>query len=73
MEYKIVVESKAWNKADIIEGRINIFWEKEIDFDILEYQLHSDSGEIVFRSESEEDIIKWLTAQDSTHSTSKTN
>ena len=60
MTFRIVVESKAWNKADLIDGQVNVLWENEIDFDILEYQIRDESDEIVFRSENEEDIGKWL-------------
>jgi len=60
MSYQIVVESKAWNKADLIDGQVNVLWDNEIGFDILEYQLLDESDEIVFRSENEDDIEKWL-------------
>ena len=36
MNYQIVVESKAWNKADLIDGHINVLWDNEVSFDILE-------------------------------------
>ena len=60
MNYQIVVESKAWNRADLVDGQINIFWDDEIDFNVIEYQLRDESDKIVFRSECEEDISKWL-------------
>ena len=64
MGYSIVAESKAWNKVDFFDGQINILWEKEIDFEILEYQLRDESGGIVFRSEHEEDIVGWLAGEE---------
>ena len=60
MNYRMVVESKAWNRADLVDGQVHVLWEKEIGFDILEYQLRDESDEIFFRSEHEEDIKKWL-------------
>ena len=60
MSFHIVVESKAWNHADIFEGRINTRWEDEIDFDIIEYQIRNDKDKIIFRSEYEDDVINWL-------------
>ena len=64
MNYQIVVESKAWNTADLIDRRVNVLWDREISFDILEYQLRNESDEIVYRSENEEDISKWLAEKD---------
>jgi len=63
MNYKIIVESKAWNRADIFDGRVHPCWEKEIDFDILEYQIRNENDEIVFRSEDEGDVINWITRE----------
>ena len=60
MNYQIVVESKAWNKADLIDGQVNVFWDNEIGFDILEYQVRDESNELVFRSESEDGIREWF-------------
>jgi len=63
MNYHIVVESKAWNRADISEGRINTRWEDEIDFDILEYQVRNEKDEIIFRSDDEDDVINWMASE----------
>ena len=60
MNYHIVVESKAWNRADVLEGKVNTRWEDEIDFDILEYQVRNDKDEIIFRSDDEDDVINWM-------------
>ena len=51
MSYNIIVESKAWNRADVFEGQVHQHWEKEIDFDILEYQVRDEKDKIIFRSE----------------------
>ena len=64
MIYHLVVESKAWNHADIWEGKINTRWEDEIDFDILEYQVRNEKDEIVSRSEYEDDVINWITREE---------
>jgi hypothetical protein len=63
MSYQIVAESKAWNKADLIDGQINVLWANEIDFNILEYQVRNEFDEVVFRSEFQDDIQKWLVEQ----------
>ena len=60
MNYQIIIESKAWNRVDLIDGQLNILWDNEIGFDILEYQIRDESDEIVFRSDDEEDISRWL-------------
>ena len=60
MNCQIVVESKAWNRADLFDGQINVLWEREIDFDIIEYQIRDESDKIVLRSEYEEDVKEWL-------------
>ena len=60
MNYQIVVESKAWNRADLFDGQINVLWEREIDFDIIEYQIRDESDKIVFRSEYEEEVKEWI-------------
>ena len=64
MSYQIIVESKVWNKAELIDGQINVLWDREISFDIIEYQIHDDFDEIVFCSENEEDICKLLAEKD---------
>ena len=61
MSYQIIVESKAWNKADLIDGHVNVLWDSEISFDILKYQIRDGADEVVFCSEDEEDINKWFT------------
>jgi|GEM_PF-4553039 len=63
MSLHIVVESKAWNHADVCEGRINTRWKDEIDFDIIEYQVRNEKGEIVFRSENEDDVMNWMAGE----------
>ena len=60
MNYQIVVESKAWNRADLVDGQINVLWDNEIGFDIREFQIRNDFDEIVFRSGNEEDISEWF-------------
>ena len=60
MSFHIVVESKAWNHADVWEGRINTRWEDEINFDIIEYQVRNEKDEIIFHSECEDDVINWF-------------
>jgi len=59
VSFNIVVESKAWNRADIFEGRVHPSWESEIDFDILEYQVRNEKDEIVFRSEDEDVVVQF--------------
>ena len=66
MSYQIVVESKAWNRAELRDGQVNVLWEKEMDFNILDYQIRDESDAIVFRTENEEDINRWLTEQQNT-------
>jgi len=63
MNYQIIVESKAWNRADIFDGRVHPRWEKELDFDILEYQVRNEKDEIVFRSDDEDVVINWMASE----------
>jgi len=63
MSFHIIVESKAWNHAEVFEGRVHPLWEKEIDFDILEYQIRNEKDEIVFRSDDEDDVINWMASE----------
>ena len=58
--FHIVVESKAWNHAEIWEGRINTRWENELDFDIIEYQVRNEKDNVVYRSNDEDDVINWM-------------
>lgn len=72
MNYHIIVESKAWNHADVLEGQIHIRWEDEIDFDIIEYQVRNEKDEIIFRSENEEDIVQFFDKEsEATNATNK--
>jgi len=64
MNHYIVVESKAWNHADISEGRINTRWEDEIGFDILEFQVRNEKDETVFRSVDEDVVINWIMSEE---------
>ena len=65
MNYQIVVESKAWNCVDIFEGRVHPRWEKEIDFDILEYQVRNEKDKVVFRSDDEDAVMSFVLGGDS--------
>ena len=62
MNYTLVVESKAWNKADLVNGQIQIDWSKDLDIEMLEYQVRDEADQIVYLSDNEEDIIQWLKA-----------
>ena len=64
MLYKIVTESKAWNKANIINDQIHVLWSEEKCFEILEYQICDEINQIVFHSENEDDVIAWLKTND---------
>ena len=64
MSFHIVVESKAWNKADLIDDRINVYWENELAFEVLEYQVRDEGDNVVFRSENEDEVIAWLKANE---------
>jgi len=58
MSHHIIVEAKAWNRTEVYEGRVYTRWEKEIDFDIIEYQVRNENDEIVFCSEYEDDDVQ---------------
>jgi len=60
MFYKLVVVSKAWNTADLINGQIQVDWSKDLDIEMLEYQIREEEGLVIYRSDNEEDIIQWL-------------
>lgn len=64
MSFHIVVESKAWNRAELLECRINTYWENEIDFDIVEYQVRNENDENVFRSENEDAVVQFMENND---------
>jgi len=59
MIYKLVAVSKAWNTAGLINDQIQVDWSKDLDIEMLEYQIREEEGQLVYRSDNEEDIIKW--------------
>ena len=60
MNYKLVVVSKAWNTADLVNGQIQVDWSKDLDIEMLEYQVRDEEDKIAYRSDNEEDIIQWI-------------
>jgi len=60
MNYKLVVVSKAWNTADLVNGQIQVDWSKDLEIEMLDYQVRDEEDKIVYRSDNEEDIIQWI-------------